>query len=281
MGLDIRTNVSALGVLKDLKSINFNVAKNIEALSSGYRINSPSDDAAGYSLSTKLQSQIKGLNQASQNISLGQSVLSTADGALQQINNVVQTIRGVVVGAANGTVTDFAPINAQINSLLTQIQTIATKTTFNGKNLLDGTTTSFSLQTGANAGDNLEIGSAFASAQVTALGLPAAGTVNFTSAANAQTFLSTNLDQAGTGAIAVLSNRLNLVGNLEQTLDTRLKFVNVTSSNLSSANATIRNADVAKVTAQLSQNQILQQITNAMLTQANNIPALAIRLISG
>ncbi|MBY0405397.1 MAG: hypothetical protein K2X66_15965, partial [Cyanobacteria bacterium] len=268
----------ALGVLNNLSSINALVSKNILQLSSGYKINTAGDDPVGIAQVTQFQSQIAGYTQGISNLQVGSSVLGIASGAVTQQSTAIQGLVTAATAGANAT-TDLTTTNATINSLLTSIAKLSSTTNFNGQKLLDGSlsASAYNIQFGPGSGDNTDIRGAFASTSLASLSLPTS--VNFTTTTDAQNFLN-SLNTANTGAVAKVGQALNNIGNYQNTLTTYTNYVKVTNTNLTAAQATIRNVDVAATTAQLSQNQILQQITNAMLTQANNIPALALRLVS-
>lgn len=274
MGIDIRTNPTALQALNNLSSISKLVTKGIERLSTGYRINSAADDAAGLIMSEQLRTQIRGYDVAQRNIQLGSSVLNLADNSLQQIYDNMQRIREIAIEASNSTTTDFTNYNAEINALRSQIDTIAQNTEFQNIDLLDGTApASFSIQTGPNAGDNIDIVTAFQNATT------AAGGLNLSTATLANTTQASAYITAIDASFATLNTRITNVGKFQNTLMSRLSFAEVAAENLAAAEGSIRNVDVAKETAQLARNQILQSISAAMLSQANNLPTLALQLL--
>lgn len=278
MGIDIRTNSTALQALNNLSSITKSVTKSIERLSTGYRINSGADDASGLIQSEQLRGQIRGYDVAQRNIQLGTSVLNLADSSLQQIYDNLQRIREIAIEASNSTTTDFTNYQSEINALRTQIDTLAQNTEFQNTELLDGTTTNYSIQIGPNAGDAIDVGTAFADARATsATGLNLTSTLdgtNFANTTQASAYITT-IDSA----FQTLNSRITTVGKFQNSLASQLTFAQVASENLAAAEGTIRNVDVAKETASLARNQILQQIANSMLAQANNLPTLALQLL--
>jgi flagellin len=280
MGIDIRTNPAALSALTNLSFITSRVTRNIERLSTGYRINSAADGAADLVSSEKLRTQLRGFEVAQRNMQVGSSVLNIADNSLQLIYDNLQRMREIAVEASNSTTTDFSSYQNELNALRSQIDTLAQNTEFQNTELLDGTTTTFSIQIGPNAGDSLDIGSAFADARATsATGLNLTATLdntNFNNTTQASAYITT-LDSA----FQTLNSRITNVGKFQNALSTQLSFAEVAFENLAAAEGSIRNVDVARETAELARNQIIQQIANAMLSQANNLPTLALQLLGG
>jgi len=167
----IGTNVAAMRAQAASSSASRQLGESMERLSSGKRINSAKDDAAGLAIATKMTAQIRGLNAAARNANDGVSLAQTAEGALGQISNIVQRIRELAVQSTNGTVTDAdrAGLDNESRALLDQIDTIAQKTNFNGVNLLDGSNSSITIQTGTGATDTVSI--ALQDTQSTSLGV--------------------------------------------------------------------------------------------------------------
>ncbi len=170
MGLSINTNVMSLNAQRNLGSTQNNLATSMQRLSSGLRINSAKDDAAGLAISDRMTSQIKGLNQAVRNANDGISLAQTAEGALQESTNILQRMRELAVQSANDTnsASDRQSLQAEVNQLKQELDRIAETTQFNGKKLLDGTLSSAQFQVGANSGETISFG--VASAETTALG---------------------------------------------------------------------------------------------------------------
>lgn len=160
MALSINTNVASLNAQRNLGASQSQLAKSMQRLSSGLRINSAKDDAAGLAISDRMTSQIRGLNQAVRNSNDGISLAQTAEGALQESTNILQRMRELAVQSANdtNTETDRVSLQAEVNQLKQELTRIADTTTFNGKNLLDGSMTSAQFQVGANAGETISFG---------------------------------------------------------------------------------------------------------------------------
>ncbi len=181
MGLSINTNVASLNAQRNLGATQNNLARSMQRLSSGLRINSAKDDAAGLAISDRMTSQIRGLNQATRNANDGISLAQTAEGAMQESTNILQRMRELAVQSANdsNTGTDRASLQKEVAQLAQELDRIATTTSFNGKKVLDGTFTAQSFQVGANAGETItfSIGGS-KSTQIGAHQHKAAGTIN-------------------------------------------------------------------------------------------------------
>ncbi len=170
MGLTINTNVMSLNAQRNLGNSQSKLSTSMQRLSSGLRINSAKDDAAGLAISDRMTSQIKGLNQAVRNANDGISLAQTAEGALQESTNILQRMRELAVQSANDTnsATDRQSLQAEVGQLKQELDRIAETTSFNGKKLLDGTMDTAQFQVGANSGETISFG--IGSAETTALG---------------------------------------------------------------------------------------------------------------
>jgi flagellin len=277
--IDVRTNAPALKALTSLNSINKLVLKGIEQLSTGYRINSAGDDAAGLTLSEKLRTQIRGYEVASRNVQAGSTVLNIADGALQQVYDRLQRVRELAVEASNSTTTDYTNYQNEINAIRTEIDTVVGAAKYNNSSLLtSAAASSFSIMAGPNASDAIDIGSAFVDARATSatgLGLTTAlSGANFANTTQASAYIAT-VDTA----LSTLNSRIATVGRFQNTMSTMQNYIDVAYENYQAADASIRNTDLAKTTSELARNQILQSISNAMLSQANNLPTLVLGLL--
>lgn len=249
------------------------LSKSLQKLSTGYRINSAADDAAGLSISQKFLSQISGYEQSIRNTQDGDSLLTITDGAMDSISEHLQRVRELTVQAANSTLgsSDRAAVNTEINQRLTDINRIADTTKFNNINLLNSSAPStFNLQIGPNGTDTLNIGSALGNTRATAIGLPSAGTVNLTSATSANNFLST-IDTA----INAINAKRSTVGAYQNRLSSVVENLSVTSMNLSSANSRIRDTDIASTTATFVKQQLVQQFGVSLMSQVNSMHSTA------
>ncbi|MCF6265836.1 MAG: flagellin FliC [Desulfuromusa sp.] len=284
MALTINTNVASLNAQRNLGKSQGALNKSMQRLSSGLRINSAKDDAAGLAISDRMTSQIRGLNQAARNANDGISLAQTAEGALQETTNILQRMRELAVQSANDTNTDDDrnSLNAEFSQLISEIDRIADTTSFNGKVLLSGgfATTSAVFQVGANAGQT--IGVTIAAATTSALGnmstnsvpvdtVTAAGVTTRASASNAISTIDAAIGQVDTirGDLGAIQNRFeSTIANLSNV-----------SENLSAARSRILDADIAQETSDMTKYNILQQAGVSILAQANQAPQLALSLL--
>ncbi len=258
----INTNVSALRAQNNSRVANRMQAQAMERLSSGKRINSAKDDAAGMAIATRMDASVRGLNQAVRNANDGISLAQTAEGAMSGISNILVRMRELAVQSANGTngTTDRAAIQTEVTALIAQIGDIAGRTDFNGNNLLDGSVTAgFDIQTGLATGEtvNITIG------DLTATGL-GVDTLDLSTAAGASAALAT-LD---TGIQTVATERANL-GAQQNRLEATIDNLTSTVTNLSEAKSRVEDADFSVESTKLAAAGILAQASTAMLAQAN------------
>ncbi len=278
----IGTNIAAMRAQNASNSANNQLQDSMARLSSGKRINSAKDDAAGVAIATKMTAQIKGLGAAARNANDGISLAQTAEGALGQISNIVQRIRELAVQSASGTVTnaDRAGLDNESRALLDQIETIATSTNFNGVSLLNGSAASVSIQTGINATDTVAI----------SLADSRTATLNIKKAAAQGTAAATEIDLAtaanASAALATLDTALNTIAGARASLgasQNRLAVTvdNITSTvtNLTEARSRIEDVDFSNETTNLAKAQILSQASTAMIAQANQAQQGVLQLI--
>jgi len=270
MGLRVNTNIASLTSQRNLSAVTSRLQGNFSRLSSGLRISTAADDAAGLGISERMRAQIRSFSQAGRNAQDGISLSQTAEGALNEVSNILGRMRELAVQAANGTLNtaDRSVIDAEFQALDDEINRVAGDTEFNGISLLNSAQT-VTLQIGIDAGQT--IGVELADMQSAALGTNA---LDVTSSANANaaiTALDTAIDTVtGTrGDIGASINRLQSAYN---------SILNV-SENLSASESRIRDVDVAYETADLSRNSILQQAATSVLAQANQQPQLALSLL--
>jgi flagellin len=252
--------------------------RSLARLSSGFRINSATDDAAGLGVSEVLKSQIRTLAQASRNASDGLSVVQTAEGAMGEVSSALLRMRELSVQAASDNITDKERgyINTEFSELKAEVDRIGKSTKFNGSALIDGTfkTTGLDFQVGHENGTDFRITVTIADVTTTGLGLVAADAVD--TKANAQAVmakLDTSLDSLNT-ARAGLGAKANR-------LQTASSAVDVMRENLAAANSRIRDTNVAEETSAFARSQVLMQAGVSMLAQANAQPQLALSLLGG
>jgi flagellin len=278
----IGTNIAAMRAQGASQSASMQLQESMERLSSGKRINSAKDDAAGLAIATKMTAQIKGLTAASRNANDGISLSQTAEGALGQISNIIQRIRELAVQSANGTVTnaDRLGLDNESRALLDQIDTIATTTNFNGVALLDGSAASVSIQTGINASDTVAITLADSRTntlnikKAAAQGTAGTSEIDLASAANASSALAT----LSTALAAVASARASL-GASQNRLAVTVDNIASTVTNLTEARSRIEDVDFSAETTTLARAQILNQASTAMIAQANQAQQGVLKLI--
>ncbi len=271
MGLRVNTNIASMTAQRNLASVSGRLSGNFARLSSGLRIASASDDAAGLGISERMRAQIRSFAVAGRNAQDGVSLAQTAEGAMQELSNNLSRMRELAVQSANGTLnaTDRTTLDNEFQELTAEIDRIATQTTFNGVALLDGTTASLDIQVGVNAGESITVALADTTAATL---LP--GALDLTSVANANT------------ALGVLDNALDLVstsrgtlGAAQNRMTSAIASIATAKENLAAAESRIRDVDVAAETADLTRNSILQQASVSVLSQANMQPQLALKLL--
>lgn len=272
MGLQINTNVAALNAYRNLTGTQGSMQTSLERLSSGLRINRAADDAAGLAISEALRSQVNGLNQAQRNAQDGISMVQTAEGAMNEVHDMLQRMRTLAVQAANGSNSsaNLDQIGAEMKQLSSEIQASFSRTKFNGKDLFSGTT--MSLQVGANSADTMQ----FALASAGAL-TPVAASVTISSATTAGG-IATVIDNVDSLISSVSDARSNL-GAIQNRLDHTIKNLGVSAENLAASESRVRDTDMAKEMTNFTRSQILQQAGTAMLAQANQSTQGVLRLL--
>lgn len=273
--LSIVTNPESLTAQKNLSRTSRALSANFGRLSSGLRINSAGDDAAGLAISEKLKAQIRSVGQAERNANDGISLLQTAEGAMGELGGILTRMRELAAQAATGTVgpTERGFLSQEFEQLRDEIDRVATVTEFNGTKLLDGTATSailtFQVGIGATSSDRLSLG--IVTVDSTALGLAAE---SVSTIATAQSSLGI-IDSA----ITLLSAARADIGAVQNRMQVTIMNLQSARENLSAANSRIRDVDVADETAQLTKNNILMQAGVSVLAQANQAPSLALSLL--
>ncbi|WKV09852.1 flagellin [Thermoanaerobacterium sp. CMT5567-10] len=272
----INTNLSALNAWRALETNNTNTQKALQKLSSGYRINSAADDAAGLAISEKMKAQIAGLDQAQRNAQDGISLLQTAEGALNETTSILQRMRELAVQAANDTNTneDKANIQKEIEQLKNEINRIASTTQFNKKNLLTGSA-NVTLQIGANASQTISI--AIGTMSAVALGVDSIF-VGSAGASVTATNISNQISTIDTAIDKVSGQRADL-GAYQNRLEHTINNLGTASENLTAANSRIRDVDMAQEMMEFTKDNILNQAATAMLAQANQQPQTVLQLL--
>jgi len=274
--LSLQTNVASLNAQNNLAKTERGLSTSMARLSSGLRINQASDDAAGLAISEKLRATVRGLAQAQRNANDGISLLQTAEGALNEVSDMLIRMRELSVESANGTLgsQERSALNDEFTQLRQEINRIADVTEFAGTKLLNGaqsTGITFQVGTGTTTNDKITVSllAAHASSLSTHL-----SSITITSASRAALAMS-YIDNA----ISTLSRRRGTIGAKQNRLYTTINNLSSSYENLSAANSRIRDADVAKESASYAQAQILMQAGTAILAQANQQPGMALTLI--
>lgn len=264
----VQHNMTALNANRQLGITNTNLSKSTEKLSSGYRINRASDDAAGLSISEKMRGQIRGLKQASTNAQDGQSLIQTAEGAMNEIHSVLQRMRELTVQAKNDTYLqeDRAKIKTEVDQLQSEITRIATQTQFNKMNLLTGSYKSMQFQVGAN--DNQVINLSISRLTASALSVEGIASAIGNSTVSKGSIIGKQLSIIDAAITKVSTARSNL-GAISNRLDHTIANADNMAENLQSSESKIRDVNIASEMVSYSSMGILQQAGQSMLSHAN------------
>ncbi|MBR5407189.1 MAG: flagellin [Lachnospiraceae bacterium] len=257
----VQHNMTAANANRMLGVTTSSQAKATEKLSSGYKINRAADDAAGLTISEKMRSQIRGLTQASANSQDGVSLVQTAEGALNEVEDMLQRMNELAVKAKNGTNTtdDRKAIQAEVDQLTSEIDRVKSSTQFNNQNLLDGTFSGKNLQVGANSSNTITLSiSSMASSSIGVSGL------SVTSEAGAGSAM-----EKIKNAIASVSSQRSTLGAIQNRLEHTIKNLDNVVENTTAAESQIRDTDMASQMVEYSKNNILAQAGQSMLAQAN------------
>ncbi|HAZ4812439.1 TPA: flagellin FliC [Enterobacter cloacae] len=275
----INTNLLSLTTQNNLNKSQSSLGTAIERLSSGLRINSAKDDAAGQAIANRMTSQVKGMTQAARNANDGISLVQTAEGNLNEINTNLQRIRELAVQAANDTNkdTDLASINTEITQRLSEIDRIANSANFNGKKLLDGSVTSLSIQVGAGTtgDDTITIDD---KVLIDAKSATISGGTDISTAITDNATAKKVIDAVDTSIKAVDTARSNM-GAIQNRFESTINNLNNSINNLSAAQSRIQDADYATEVSNMSRAQILQQAGTSVLSQANQVPQTVLSLL--
>ena len=276
MGLRINTNIASLNAQRNLATITDRLAVHYKRLSTGLRITSAADDAAGLAISERLRAQVRSLDQAKRNAQDGISLVQTGEGALNEVGDILIRLRELAVQASNGSVSsqDRTTLNDEFQQLVQEVDRIGRASQFNGIHLLDGSSSSVSFQIGLGITSGVDtLTAGLSPVLATSLGLDVLGVTNVGSATSSLTALDS--------AINNLSRVRGSFGAMQNRLEHTINYLGVQAENLSAAESRIRDVDIARETAELAKDQILQQATISVLAQANSLPQLALRLLQG
>lgn len=266
MAMYLNTNYASMVAQNNLSSSQSNLATSIQRLSSGLRVNSAKDDAAGVAISEKMTAQIRGLNQGARNAADAISLSQTAEGALANITNNLQRMRELAVQASNFTSSnDITSIDAEYKALNAENTRIINAAKFNGTSLLSGAL-SATFQVGANSGETIAISSS-------AVTQTNSGTLGATTSTASAELAKLDVD------IAAMSSTRATFGAAQSQFQAAISNIQNTATNLTTSRGRIVDADYAQETANLTKNQILQQAGTAMLAQANALPNTVLTLL--
>ena len=268
----INHNISALNTHRQLSFNNTNVGKNLEKLSSGYRINRAGDDAAGLAISEKMRAQIKGLDMAQKNAQDGISLIQTAEGALNETHSILQRMRELAVQSSNDTnmnEVDREAMQSELDALIEEIDEIAKRTEFNTQNLLGGEFENKKFHIGANKGQSIEV-------SIEAMNAEGIGVKDLK--INSQETADSAIETIQTAIDKVSTQRSNL-GAIQNRLEHTINNLGASSENLTAAESRIRDVDMAKEMMEFTKNNILTQAAQAMLAQANQQPQGVLQLL--
>jgi len=270
MSLRIQTNVEAFNAHRNLTQTSDMLAKSMEKLSSGYRINRAADDAAGLAISEKLTSQIGGLDQAQRNAQDAVSLVQTAEGAMAEVHSMLQRVRDLAVEFNNGTLStsDLASITSEVAQLCAEISQIGQDTSFNGIALLTGSA-SITFQVGANDGETLSVSAVQLFGSGSSYKVDS-GIFNFSG-----TVTLASIDAAIQGVSDARSTFGSVQNRIEHTLNNLANY----EENLTAANSQIKDVDMASEMVNFTKLQVLQQAGTAMLAQANQSPQSVLSLL--
>ena len=273
--ISVLTNTTSMLAQNNLSKSSSALSDNLSRLSSGLRVRSAADDAAGLAISEDFKAKIRGLNQAKRNANDGVSLAQTADGALKEIGGMLGRMRELAVQSATGTVNadQRVYLDDEFAQLKSEIDRLAATTEFNGISLLDGSSAAapvdFQVGSGNSADDRLTL--TIATATTTAFAVNDNGV---STSAKALSSISA-LD----AAISAVSSRRGTIGAMQNRLSVTISNLGTYATNLSAANSRVVDVDIASETAQLTKNQILSQAGASMLAQANQAPQIALSLL--
>ncbi|WP_412513634.1 flagellin [Shewanella indica] len=271
MAITVNTNVTSMKAQKNLNMSSGSLATSMERLSSGLRINSAKDDAAGLAISNRLNSQVRGLEVGMRNANDAISIAQIAEGAMQEQTNMLQRMRDLAVQSVNGANSDDDKdaIQAEVTQLISEITAIANTTAFGDTKLLDGSYGKKAFQVGHQEGENIAF-------EITATKASVLGVSSLTVGTSAEAAASINaIDEA----IKQIDTQRAALGAVQNRMAHNISNSANTQANVADAKSRIVDVDFAKETSAMTKNQVLQQTGSAMLAQANQLPQVALSLL--
>jgi len=283
MALTVNTNTTSLGVQKNLNRASDALSTSMTRLSSGLKINSAKDDAAGLQIATRMTSQIRGQTMAIKNANDGISIAQTAEGAMQEQTNMLQRMRELANQARNdsNSALDREALDKEFQSMLKEIDRISASTELNGKKLLNGTSGVMTFQVGSNTGSDNQITISLSSSMSTGTGGALSGLNG-----KAITGTSANIEANFTAAMSAIDDALQAIntsradlGAAQNRLTSTINNLQNVNENAEAARGRVQDTDFAAETAQLTKQQTLQQASTSVLAQANQLPSAVLKLL--
>jgi len=273
MGLRVNTNIFSLTAQTNLSNVSSRLGGNFSRLSSGLRIATAADDAAGLGISERMRAQVRSLHQAQRNADDGISLVQTAEGSLNELNSNLIRMRELAIQASNGTLNtgDRLVVDGEYQALIEEIERVSTQATFNGVHLFDGSTTTLTFQVGTESGEVIDV--TLEDLTTATLGIDSSDVTDVTNAQAALDLIDTAVD--------TVSSLRGDLGAAQNRLGSTVRSIANQSENLSAAESRIRDVDIAVETADLTRNSILQQSAVSVLSQANVQPQIALSLLQG
>ncbi|MFV2055954.1 MAG: flagellin [Thiohalomonadales bacterium] len=275
MAISINTNVMSMNAQRNLGRTQSSMATSLQRLSSGLRVNSAKDDAAGLAIAERMNSQVRGLTVGIRNANDGISLSQTAEAALGSVTESLQRMRELAVQAVNGTnsTTDRASLDSEFQALDTELTRVINGTEFNNIAILSGGAGQTTFQIGANTGVNNQI-------SVTTTNMATDGTITTINSAAVTTAATASASIASIdAALTKVNTERGTLGAAQSSIESAIRSLSATRENISAARGRIMDADFAVETSNLTRTQILQQAGIAMLSQANSAPQVALSLL--
>ncbi|WP_109513187.1 flagellin domain-containing protein [Pseudomonas ovata] len=281
MALTVNTNVASMNVQKNLTRASDALSTSMTRLSSGLKINSAKDDAAGLQIATRINSQIRGQTMAIKNANDGISIAQTAEGALQESTNILQRMRELAVQARNdsNSADDRIALNKEFSQMSLELTRIAQSTNLNGKNLVDGTASTMTFQVGSNGGTENQITLSLSQSFVaSALGVGSDLTILGSDSVEAEANFASAIARIDSALSVVNASRADL-GAAQNRLTSTISNLQNINENATAALGRVQDTDFASETAQLTKQQTLQQASTSVLAQANQLPSSVLKLL--
>jgi len=281
MALTVNTNTTSLGVQKNLNRASDALSTSMSRLSSGLKINSAKDDAAGLQIATRMTSQIRGQTMAIKNANDAISIAQTAEGAMQEQTNILQRMRELALQARNdsNTADDRDALDKEFQSMLKEIDRIANSTQLNNKNLLDGSSSDLTFQVGSNTGSDNQIVISLSDAMNTTGALSGmSGQAITGESSDIEANFSAAMSAIDDALKAINTTRADL-GAAQNRLTSTINNLQNINENAEAARGRVQDTDFAAETAQLTKQQTLQQASTSVLAQANQLPSAVLKLL--